>query len=431
VLHGGYRNVEDRTASSIGDNAPDEEGCPCDVRILQLAQFYPPDIGGEERHVRNLAIALAARGHDVEVITTALPSTGAGRAVEDGVRVHRVRSSAQSIGRLHSDPTRPHAMPVADPAMRRAIRDALTSTNVDVVHAHNWIVNSALAPAKATHTPLVLTLHDYSHVCATKRFMRNDHVCEGPSVRRCIGCAVAHYGAPVGMATVTANAIARRRRARGVRDFLTVSGAVAEHNRLAPAGVRFEVVPNFVPDDVVAPRTTVDPNGPIVYVGDVSVHKGVDVLLSAHRRLPDPPPLLLAGRVEAGIEQLLTPGAELLGPRPHAEIAGLLRRARVVVVPSVWPDPCPTVVLEAMGAGRAVVAAASGGIVDMVEHGATGLLLPPGDVAALADALGGLLPDAARLQAMGDAGRERVRRFTASAVVERVEATYRRVQGAR
>ena len=56
------------------------------MRILMLAQFYPPDIGGEERHVRNLAIALSARGHYVEVLTTALPATGAGSFVEVATR---------------------------------------------------------------------------------------------------------------------------------------------------------------------------------------------------------------------------------------------------------------------------------------------------------------------------------------------------------
>jgi glycosyltransferase involved in cell wall biosynthesis len=161
------------------------------------------------------------------------------------------------------------------------------------------------------------------------------------------------------------------------------------------------------------------------------VHKGVDVLFDAHRRLTDPPPLVLAGRVESGIESQLPPGATLHGPRPLAEIAGLLRKARVVVVPSVWPDPCPTVVLEAMGAGRPVVAAASGGIVDMVDDGTTGLLVPPGDSAALAAALAELLPDVERMRSFGDAGRVAVRAFTASAVVERIEATYRRVRASR
>jgi glycosyltransferase involved in cell wall biosynthesis len=401
------------------------------MNILLLAQFYPPDIGGEERHVRNLAVALATRGHGVQVVTTALPAAPEGDAVEDGVRVRRVRSSAQSIGRLHSDASRPHALPLPDPRLRAAIGDLLRTRRFDVAHAHNWIVNSALGPVRAARVPLVLTLHDYSHVCATKRFMRDGAVCEGPSWQRCAPCASRHYGVAVGLGTAAANAISRRRRARTVSEFLAVSAAVAHHNELERAGVRYEVVPNFVPDDIVAAPSAVDPDGPLLYLGDVSVQKGVPVLFDALRRMPAAPPLVLAGRVEPGIDALAPPSATLLGPRPHEEVAALLASARAVVAPSVWPDPCPTVVLEAMASGRAVVASASGGIVDMVDDGVTGLLVPPGDADALAAALTRLVDDPRTLQAMGDAGRSAVAAFTTSAVVDRVEAAYRRAMAAR
>jgi glycosyltransferase involved in cell wall biosynthesis len=95
------------------------------------------------------------------------------------------------------------------------------------------------------------------------------------------------------------------------------------------------------------------------------------------------------------------------------------------VVPSVWSDPCPTVVLEAMAAGRPVVGAASGGIIDMVVDGSTGLLVPPGDSAALAGALAALLSQPETARAFGIAGRRRAREFTVSAVVPRIEQMYR------
>jgi glycosyltransferase involved in cell wall biosynthesis len=395
-----------------------------------LAQFYPPDIGGEERHVRNLAVALVTSGHHVQVVTTALPGAPAGDTLEDGVAVRRVRSSAQSIAGAHTDPARPHALPFPDPRMQRAIAATLDERQFDVVHAHNWIVNSALRPAHRRGVPIVMTLHDYSHVCATKRFMRDGHVCEGPSARRCAPCAAVHYGAPIGVATAVANAWSRRSREHTVYEFLTVSGAVARHNQLAEHDVRHEIVPNFLPDELVTAPSAVDADGPVLYVGDVSEQKGVAVLLRAMARVPDVP-LLLAGRIETGIDRYAPANATFLGPLPHDEVASLFAGARLVAVPSVWPDPCPTVVLEAMGAGRAVVATRSGGIVDMVDDGVTGLLVPPGDERALAGALVELVGDAARLQAMGDAGRMAVRSFTISSVVARIEGAYRRAIDAR
>jgi glycosyltransferase involved in cell wall biosynthesis len=102
----------------------------------------------------------------------------------------------------------------------------------------------------------------------------------------------------------------------------------------------------------------------------------------------------------------------------------LMRTASVVVVPSTFRDPCPTVVLEAMAVGRPVVAAASGGIIDMVEDGVTGLLVPPGDPVALARALSTVLEDPERATAMGRAGNTRVQWFAASAVMARIEEVY-------
>ena len=68
----------------------------------------------------------------------------------------------------------------------------------------------------------------------------------------------------------------------------------------------------------------------------------------------------MVGRTGTGESWDFPPGVQWLGEQPHAEVIKLFRSARAVVVPSVWSDPCPTVVLEAMAAGRPVAAAASG-----------------------------------------------------------------------
>jgi glycosyltransferase involved in cell wall biosynthesis len=80
-----------------------------------------------------------------------------------------------------------------------------------------------------------------------------------------------------------------------------------------------------------------------------------------------------------------------------------------------------------MAVGRPVVAAASGGIVDLVDDGVTGLLVAPGDPAALSTALATVVNDCEAGAAMGRAALERVRSFTASAVVGRVESLYERL----
>jgi glycosyltransferase involved in cell wall biosynthesis len=401
------------------------------MRVLMLTQFYPPVVGGQERHVRDLAHALARRGHEVEVATVA--TDGAPGAARDGeVVVHRLRSTTLRAPGIYTEADRPHAAPVPDPELRAGVGRLLAGRRFDVVHAHDWIVNSALGPARRRGVPVVLTQHDYSHVCATKRMMRADadggaSVCPGPGPVACVVCAARTYGRLMGPPVAAANLVGRRARRRYVAAFVPVSEAVAARTGLT--GAVFEVIANFVPDDIVLDADALTPaaDGPVVYVGDVTADKGVAVLFAAYRRLDDPPPLVLAGRVFHDSPSDVPPGVQLLGPQEPATVLALMRRARVVVVPSVVLDACPTVVLEAMAAGRPVVGSARGGIVSLVEDGVTGVLVAPEDPVALAGALALVIRDPARGADMGRNGLTRVRAFTASAVAERIEHLYRRV----
>jgi glycosyltransferase involved in cell wall biosynthesis len=103
--------------------------------------------------------------------------------------------------------------------------------------------------------------------------------------------------------------------------------------------------------------------------------------------------------------------------RMNAAMRGLYRRASVVAI-ALRPNPQGsglTVALEALASGRPVVATDNPGMDTYVEHGRTGLLVPPGDVDAMADAIGELLTDPVRAEEMGAAGRKEVeQRFTSA-----------------
>ena len=141
----------------------------------------------------------------------------------------------------------------------------------------------------------------------------------------------------------------------------------------------------------------------------------------------DPPPgeawrtADLAGRIHvAGLDGRIRPLGFV------ADGAGVFDAADIAVVPSTWPDPFPTVILEAMRAGCAVIAADHGGAPEMIDAaGGGGFLVPPGDAAALADAIATLLADADRRAAMGAAARRRVGTdFTTDRMVDQLERLY-------
>jgi len=256
--------------------------------------------------------------------------------------------------------------------------------------------------------------------------MRGGAVCPGPGAVACLRCASSQYGPVIGPGVVAANLEGWRRRRSKVAAFVAVSSAVASRTGLGGSS-RSEVIPNFIADDLVLAEPGASRDGPLLYAGDLTRNKGVEVLLQAYRLLSDAPRLLLAGRVPAESWLEVPEKAELLGVLAYDEVISLMRSASIVVVPSITLDPCPTVVLEAMAAGRPVVAARSGGIVDLVEDGVTGRLVPPADPAALAEALSAMIADPGTAAAMGRRALDRVRLFTASAVVGRIEELYGRV----
>ncbi len=112
----------------------------------------------------------------------------------------------------------------------------------------------------------------------------------------------------------------------------------------------------------------------------------------------------------------------VLGPLPRAALLAAWQRCTVAVVPSLTPEAFGLVALEAMTAGRPVVAARSGGLPGVV--GDAGVLVAPGDVDGLRDALAALLADPARRAELGAAAAARAEQFTAGRVVPQLEAAY-------
>jgi glycosyltransferase involved in cell wall biosynthesis len=404
------------------------------MRILMLAQSFSPVVGGEERIVEDLSAELARRGHRVGVATLRQPA-GEPPPREDGVELHLLGSSMDRIPGIATDEERRYAPPGPDPLTVRDLRRVIREQRPEVVHAHNWLAHSYLPPGRGDEAAFVLSLHDYSLVCATKRFFYRGGVCSGPAARKCLGHAVEHYGLVKGTVTAAGTRLGDSRLRRRVDMFLPVSEAVRDLSGIGPE-LPHRVVPNFIgelppPPPVEDPRLAALPEEPFLfYFGDVTEDKGVRLLAEAYAGLEGAPPLVLAGRLL--IDDLPElPGIHALGPLPHRLAIEALRRSLFAVVPSLLPESFGIVALEAAAAGKAVVASDTGGLRDVVVDGETGLLVPAGDREGLATALAGLLGDAELRERMGEAARRRVAEFGPDRVVPRFEEAYRAALDAR
>jgi glycosyltransferase involved in cell wall biosynthesis len=163
--------------------------------------------------------------------------------------------------------------------------------------------------------------------------------------------------------------------------------------------------------------------------------KGAQELTAAWPRVRAALPaaqLVIAGRREAATSLSAEDGVVFAGPLPHADALALLQAADVFVQPSRWPEPYSRAALEAMAAGKPIVAFAVGGNVEQVIDSETGLLAPRGDVEAFAAATARLLGDPAWARRFGEAGRRRLRgELAAERQLDLLTALYEQARAAR
>jgi glycosyltransferase involved in cell wall biosynthesis len=348
-----------------------------------------------------------------------------------GVEVVPFLRSSDEIGALPA--VRKALLPVspirAAPA-QHALKRLIETEKPDLLHLHNpyplispWIVRTA----QAHGLPVVHTVHNYRQVCANGLYFRDGHICQDCRGRAFPLPAVVHacYRGSRAQSAVMATALTVHRGTwRGVDRYLALTGAIAAHLR------------DFgIPDEriVVKPNAVADPGPPaplgegFLFAGRLSAEKGVALLLDAWARRPagtlriagDGP---LRGLVQAAADS--RSDVVYLGAKDHAGVLAAMRDSAVVLAPSTWHDVLPTVILEALAAGRPVLGTDLGGIPYLV--GDAGWIVPP-----TVDGLAAALP-AARTAAADLAPRARKRyeaNFTPELITARLVDVYRSVTG--
>jgi alpha-maltose-1-phosphate synthase len=395
------------------------------VKAALLTREYPPDVyGGAGVHVEYLARELR-RLIDVDV--------HAWGATREGAIGHEAWDALAGPA--------PELAPLR--AMSIDLTMAAATGDADVVHSHTWYANFGGHLSKLVHdVPHVATVHSLEPLRPWKaEQLGGGYALSSFCERIALEAADAIIAVSEGMR----------------RDLLGAYPAV-------DAG-RVEIIYNGIDTAEYAPdrdtdvleRHGIDPGAPtIAFVGRITRQKGVAHLLEAMAEVdagvqlvlcagaPDTPEIGadVSGRVERLRER--REGViwiEAMLPKP--EVIQILSHATVFACPSIY-EPLGIVNLEAMACETAVVATATGGIVEVVDDGATGLLVPfdprddgtqePRDPAAFASdfaaRLNELVRDPERAAEMGRAGRARVvERFAWAAIAEETVALYRRLAG--
>ena len=390
------------------------------MRVL-LVHDYGTATGGAELQVLALRDGLRAAGHEVRLFTSRASLQPAPVEADDTC-FGTTRGRLQVVSQL------------ANPSAVAGLRRVLAEFRPDVVHVRMFLaqLSPAILPL-LRGVPAVYQVVTYRPICPRyTKVLPDGSACRVPAGVACLrNRCVTPQSWPLHMAQ-----LALWRRWRHAFDaVVTLSDAARRQLEAAGLGP-VEVVPNGVEPRPARPPLTGPPS--VAFAGRLSPEKGVGVLLEAFARVVADHPdarLIVAGdgpdrpRLGRLVEELgLGDAVEMYGHLDRAELERRFDVAWVQTVPGLWAEPFGNVVTEAMVRGTAVVASGVGGPAEIVDEGRTGALVPPGDPAALAAALSGLMADRDRAEALGAAGRATaLTKYSPAAVVTRFEALYERL----
>jgi glycosyltransferase involved in cell wall biosynthesis len=337
------------------------------MRLLLWSSTFWPHIGGVEVLGANLAGELRRRGHEVTVLARRDSDDVPARSTVDGVEVRRLPFQ-QAVGSRDAGEVL---------ALRREVAGLMAELRPEVVHLYHLGPDLLFHRPSDHAAPVVVTLHGPAADAVVPTLVDADAV---------VACS------------------------QSVVDDLVA--------RVPDVGRRARLVRNALPPS--RPEPAAVPTGPpvVLMVGRIVPQKGFDFGLAAFARLRDVCPdarLFVVGDgiarpalADQAVELGVADAVELVGWCDPAAVRAQMARATMVVVPSRF-EPFGLVALEAGQARRPVVAFAVDGLVEAVEHDAGGLLVPPEDVDALADAMVRVATEPGLAERLGEGGHGPVR----------------------
>lgn len=337
------------------------------MRFCMVTTFYPPyHFGGDATYVRALSRALAAKGHEVEVVHCEDAYRAVSQTIpraeplgDDGIIVHRLKSRFGILSPLVTQQT-------GHPGLKYKRLSKLLDRDFDVVNFHNISLVGGPSVLQLSRAPVTLyTLHEHWLLCPTHIFWKNrSRACDRP---RCLSCSLLS-GIPPQLWRYTG---LLKRSLASVDALLAPSEFTARKHREAGLGKNIRVLPLFSAVDPGEPPRFRPPSRPrFVFAGRVTASKGVVPMLEAFSRLDDVDLWVvgegdLLGKLQH--EYAKYANISFTGKLGQVELAELYRDATALILPSLAPETFGLTVVEAFACGTPAIVRDAGGSRDTID----------------------------------------------------------------
>jgi len=311
----------------------------------------------------------------------------------------------------------------------------------DIIHLQNiqgHITPSIIFEAKKYGIPVVWTLHDYKLICPNSHFLidYNGTICEACGrisyykavFKRC------KKGSILASAMAAIEAYAHRlMKLRNVIDFfLSPSKFLKEKmlERKFPVE-KIKHLPLFLPDNMFYIENIKE--NYLLFFGRIDPIKGIYPLIEASKQMPEIN-IILAGRViqpiSSQLDRILPSNVNYIGMKHGEELMKIILKSSAVILPSLWYENQPFSILEAFAVGKPVIASNLGGMSELINNSKGGILVPPGDISALAKAMRWILTHEKQAEQMGSSAREyAAKEHSAQIHYERLMHIYKKCVG--
>lgn len=343
------------------------------MKVLMISSGFPPEINtGAEKFCYELSTKLIQSGLNVEV------ATHTNLKKYHGIKLH-------SLHKIENKYLRKLFFDYFNQANVSAIRKILDDVEPDVIHFHNiYGISTQIISDVSKKYPVIVTVHDYWPFCFNSTMLCNGKICT-------MNCKTCRF--PMGL-------ISRVIKTHHLKNAFLVAPSNFMEKKLIYNGFTNVCTIHNAIDIPMAGSTN---SNRFFYIGRLSYEKGVLFLINCAQKLKFNLDIIGKGPLVSIISEKLSASVD-----SNINVKGFVGKTEdeykeggVLIVPSIWPDNFPYVILEAMSFGLPVIGSEIGGIPEMIDHGKTGLLFKPGDEGDLEKQLRYLLDNPQKIQEFG------------------------------